>query len=182
MGDEPLRADIQKALNSALGEAMSNVAFHAYPDDKTESVDPTLHIWWVSASADRTARVLRVVIHDQGASIPATLPERSWFKALNSIASLETISREVPYLYPRDAHYIEYAMGVGNSQTKQAGRGEGLPQMRELLDICGGGSLTILSRGGVCCYTPNGPLRSQALPTPVDGTFIEWEMHLPRAN
>jgi anti-sigma regulatory factor (Ser/Thr protein kinase) len=180
-GSEPMRPDIQKALNSALGEAMSNVAHHAYPDRDGESGGETLNIWWVSASADRTARVLRVVVYDQGATIPVTLPKRTWFAALDLTRTFSATSRDGVVPHPHDADYIEYAMGVGKTQTGQAGRGEGLPQMRELLNICGAGSLMILSRGGVCCYWPDKPMASQALSIPIEGTLIEWEIHLPKA-
>lgn len=182
VGDsEPLRADVHLALNSALGEAMANVAAHAYPEVVGESDGEQLNLWWVSASADRDARTLRVVAYDQGASIPVTLPQRSWASALSFSSALASISRDGTVPHPHDAAYIEFAMGEGNTQTGLPGRGEGLPQMKDLVKICGAGSLTILSRGGVCCYRPGEQVNSQPLPIPIKGTLIEWEMCLPRA-
>jgi anti-sigma regulatory factor (Ser/Thr protein kinase) len=179
--EEPLRTDVHLALNSALGEAMSNVAAHAYPESSEESEPASLRLWWISASADRRRRMLSVVIYDQGASIPATLPYRSWARTLNPARAIGTVAggSEVPH--PHDGDYIEFAMGEGNTQTGKPERGRGLPQMRELVKICGDGSLTILSRGGLCCYRPSKNLSSRPLPVPIDGTLIEWEMHLPRA-
>lgn len=177
--EEPLREDVRLALNSALGEAMSNVAAHAY--DETESEALTLKHWWVSASADKERRVLRVVAYDQGASIPVTLPKRSWAAILRPSALVSTLVGGHVVPYPMDADYIEFAMGEGKTQTGEPGRGEGLPQMRDLVKICGSGSLTILSRGGICCYRPEEKIVSIPLRTPIKGTLLEWEMHLPRA-
>lgn len=180
IGDShPLRPDVMKALNSALGEALSNVTQHAYPGTY-ETTHAKVDRWWVSASADRSARTLRVVVYDQGASIPWTLPNRSWASKLDP--------RKLPLLVPRpgqeknpfDADYIKFAIGEGTSQTYEEHRGQGLPQMRDLVRICGAGSLTILSRAGMCCYTPDEGLMSSALPLPIEGTLIEWEMCLPR--
>lgn len=178
---DALRFDVRLALNSALGEAMANVAAHAYPDDTddTESVPENLRLWWVSASADRSKRILRVVAYDQGASIPVTLPRRTWAAKFNPTQIVAALSTEDVAPYPYDGDYIEFAMGEGRTQTGESGRGIGLPQMRDLVKICGAGSLTILSRGGVCCYRPTQDTNGSALPVALEGTLIEWEMQLP---
>jgi hypothetical protein len=121
------------------------------------------------------------VIYDHGASIPVTLPKREWFAKLDPRNIFATIYRDPQVPHPHDADYIQYAMGRGNTKTEEPGRGEGLPQMRDLIEICGGGSLTILSRGGICCYRPQAEMFSQALPIAIEGTLVEWEMHLPKA-
>jgi hypothetical protein len=178
--DGPMTPEVVSALNSALGEAMINVARHAYPDD-FESPFVQVKRWWIAASANRAERRLNVVVYDQGASIPWTLPKQTWAAMFHGILAKATGS--LPDVsYPHDADYIEYAMGEGRTQTGQQGRGEGLPQMRDFVKICGAGSLTILSRGGKCCYRPENTFAKESLIMPIDGTLIEWEMQLPRVN
>jgi hypothetical protein len=176
--DGPMTPEVVSALNSALGEAMINVARHAYPQD-FESQFVQVKRWWIAASANRAERRLNVVVYDQGASIPWTLPKQTWASRFHGIIARATGS--LPDVgYPHDADYIEYAMGEGRTQTGVQGRGEGLPQMRDFVKICGAGSLTILSRGGKCCYRPENSFVKEPLVMPIDGTLIEWEMQLPR--
>lgn len=177
---DPLRSDIRLALNSALGEAMSNVAAHAYLDH-TESVDDELKLWWVSASADKKRRTLRVVAYDQGLSIPHTFPKSSWAAGFSLTRIVESITGEDVGMFPYDPDYIQFAMGEGKSQTGEPGRGEGLPQMCALIRIAGSGSLTILSRGGVCCYRAGESTIGSRLVKTLEGTLIEWELMLPSA-
>ncbi len=176
--DAPLPSNVQKALNSALGEAMTNVANHAYPDDCPDQ-SSKINRWWISASANRSRRSLTVVVYDQGATIPWTLPKRSWASTFSPSRLVSNVVSDHPF--PLDSDYIEYALGEGSTQTERPERGQGLPQMRDLVRICGGGSLTILSRGGKCCYRPGVAVQLESLPVPLEGTLIEWEMHLPRA-
>lgn len=179
--DGPMTAEVVGALNSALGEAMINVARHAYPAD-FESQYVQVKRWWIAASANRAERRLNVVVYDQGASIPWTLPKQTWASIFHGILAKATGT--LPDVgYPHDADYIEYAMGEGRTQTGEQGRGEGLPQMKDFVRICGAGSLTILSRGGKCCYRPEQTtLAKEPLVMPIDGTLIEWEMQLPRVD
>lgn len=179
--DGPITSEVVKALNSALGEAMINVARHAYPAD-FESQYVQVERWWIAASANRAERRLNVVVYDQGASIPWTLPKQTWASIFHGIVA--KAAGTLPDVgYPHDADYIEYSMGEGRTQTGEQGRGEGLPQMKDFVRICGAGSLTILSRGGKCCYRPEQTtLAKQLLIMPIDGTLIEWEMQLPRVD
>jgi len=158
---------------------MINVARHAYPEDFESPFDQVKR-WWIAASANRVERKLNVVVYDQGASIPRTLPKQSWTSKINHLFGIATGS--VPNVqYPHDAEYIAFAMDEGRTSTYEPGRGEGLPQMKEFVQICGGGSLTILSRGGKCVYRPDF-LTKEPLVVPIDGTLIEWEIHLPQTE
>lgn len=169
--------DIELALNSALSEAMANVSKHAYPDYHAFQYQ---HIssWWVTASADRSTRKLTVVMYDQGASIPVTWPRKTWIAHIQDFISNNRLAHK-EFEYQDDATYVKGAMLRGNTQTDELGRGEGLPQMKELVDICGAGSLTIWSRGGVWRYKPNEPLVTASHRCSVGGTLIEWVIELP---
>ena len=173
-----LHDEIVFALNSALSEAMVNVARHAYPSDypfKYRHVGS----WWVTASAHRQTGRLIVVMYDHGATIPITLPKKKWTSAISDFV-LRNLTRQKEFEYQDDAAYIEGAMRRGQTHTGERGRGEGLPQMMELIDICGGGSLTIWSRGGVCRYQRGKRLERESHPWSVGGTLIEWVIDLPR--
>lgn len=176
--DGPMTEEVVLALNSALSEAMANVARHAYPPE-FDFRFTHVNAWWVTASADRTNRRLTVVVYDQGASIPVTIPQKPWMHSVQQYI-LQNLLVEKQFEYQDDATYIEGAMRHGRTQTQERGRGEGLPQMKELVDICGGGSLTIWSRGGVCQYTPDAELAKATYEFSVGGTLIEWVMDLPR--
>ena len=176
--DGPMTEEVVLALNSALSEAMANVARHAYPSE-FDFRFAHVNAWWVTASADRANRRLTVVVYDQGASIPVTIPQKPWMHSVQQYV-LQNLLVEKQFEYQDDATYIEGAMRQGRTQTLERGRGEGLPQMKELVDICGGGSLTIWSRGGVCQYTPDAELTKATYEFSVGGTLIEWVMDLPR--
>ena len=176
--DGPMTEEVVLALNSALSEAMANVARHAYPRDFDFEL-AHVNAWWVTAFADRSSRRLTVVVYDQGASIPVTIPQKPWMHAVQQYIR-QNLLVENEFEYQNDATYIEGAMRRGRTQTQEKGRGEGLPQMKELVDICGGGSLTIWSRGGVCEYAPETELKKGTYEFSVGGTLIEWVMDLPR--
>lgn len=135
--DDDLR-ELLPEINTAVSEAMINVARHAYPDDYTLQSDyDTIGQWWMTARADRSLQQLTIVVYDQGATIPGTLPYRSWFKA-----TVQDILRSVAptFVYDDtrrtfDHEYINYSMKKGKSQTGERERGLGLPQMQALIDL-----------------------------------------------
>lgn len=175
--DGPMSDDLVVALNSALGEAMANVSRHAYQGDiplEFRSVDA----WWITATADRRNRKLTIVFYDQGATIPVTLPRKPLMRTLVDMLR-RPLSSQPEFEFQDDAIYIEGAMARGETQTGEPGRGEGLPQMMELVDICGSGSLTIYSRGGMARYRCGQDIEIRSFPHSVGGTLIEWEMEFP---
>ena len=178
--ESPISEDVEVALNNALSEAMINVSKHAYPDDhefRYRHIDK----WWVTASADRVKRVLTIVIYDQGASIPVTFPKKTLSKSvLDYLTSALRLSPE--FEFENDGAYIEGAMMPGKSQTGQSFRGLGLPEMKDLVDICGDGSLRIFSRGGECYYRAGDRLERHSRQESAGGTLIEWKLFLPKGE
>ncbi|AZB62968.1 hypothetical protein EBL87_04185 [Cereibacter sphaeroides] len=179
---EQLLADI----NSAVSEAMINVARHAYPSDfVAASIYDTVGQWWFAAQADRPSRELKIVVYDQGATIPGTLPRREWFKS-----TVESVMRSVvpDFIYDRDKNqrigsldheYINYSMRRGKTQTNDPERGLGLPQMQSLVDHCSDGSISIVSRSGLYRYAKGTSTMMRALPVDLEGTLVEWRLSLP---
>ena len=174
--DQQIQEDVELALNNALSEAMINVSKHAYPADHDFKFR---HIgkWWVTASVDRSSRELTVVIYDQGASIPVTFAQKNWPQAARDfLTSMLTFAPS--FEFENDGTYIEGAMKPRSTQTGKAFRGLGLPEMKDLVDICGRGSLRIFSRGGECYYEAGRQLQRRSRQHSVGGTLIEWTLHL----
>lgn len=180
--NETKATEILADVNSAVSEAMINVARHAYPEDFVEqSPYDTVGQWWMTAQADREDRTLRIVLYDQGATIPGTLPFRSWFKETVEAAMQQIIPsfKHSPDYRALDHEYINHSMKEGKTQTGDKQRGLGLPQMQSLIDLCDDGSLTIVSRGGLYKYSKNIGTHTQALPVDLEGTLVEWHLSLP---
>lgn len=177
LGEAPqIQEDVELALNNALSEAMINVSKHAYPGDhdfKFRHVSK----WWVTASVDRSSRELTVVIYDQGATIPLTFSQKNWSQTVRDFLT-SVLTSKPSFEFENDGTYIEGAMRPRSSQTGKAFRGLGLPEMKDLVDICGRGSLRIFSRGGECYYEAGRPLQRRSRNHSIGGTLIEWTLHL----
>ncbi|WP_424973578.1 ATP-binding protein [Dinoroseobacter sp. S124A] len=177
LGEGPqIQEDVELALNNALSEAMINVSKHAYPnnhDFKFRHVSK----WWVTASVDRGSRELTVVIYDQGASIPVTFSQKNWSQTVRDFFK-SVLAPKPSFEFENDGTYIEGAMRPRSSQTGKAYRGLGLPEMKDLVDICGRGSLRIFSRGGECYYEAGRQLQRRSRDHSIGGTLIEWTLHL----
>ena len=172
--------EIAIALNSALSEAMSNVAWHAYPADH-EFEFRHVGSWWVTATVDREQETLTVVIYDQGATIPVTYPSKATSsRVLEFLARVRALVRR--HDYDDDGAYIEAAMEYGNTQTKEPNRGKGIHDMKQVIDLCQRGRLTIHSRGGRCEYAPGQGTKRTSFPYSVGGTLIEWVIQLPEPD
>ncbi|KRS11031.1 hypothetical protein XM53_18300 [Roseovarius atlanticus] len=171
-----LSRDTRMALNSALGEAMVNVSKWAYPSDY-EYAFPNLGKFWVTASVDGRNNLLTVSIYDQGISIPVSYPRQPLKeKAWEYLKSL--LSSEGEFKFQDDSAYIDCAMRFGNSHSDLEYRGQGLPQMKELIDTVENGCLTICSRGGLWQYEHGRSTVRKSFPNSIGGTLIEWKLKL----
>lgn len=162
---------------TALSEAISNVTNHAYPKDM---LLPHAHIdsLWVAATANRDDNSLTVVVYDQGVTIPVTYPR------INRLAKVgryleRTLRKDRRFDFDNDGTYIRAAMRHGGSRTDQKHRGKGLPQMIDVVERIGTGSMSVYSRGGWCRRSSNRRFKSGAVPYSVGGTLIEWVVELP---
>ncbi|SMX44471.1 hypothetical protein OCA8868_03154 [Octadecabacter ascidiaceicola] len=161
---------------SIVSEVMANVTQHAYRNE----VDFTynhLSSFWVSAEANRAEKTLRIVLYDQGATIPVTYPILDRTKRVTRF--LERVLRRAPkFDYEDDGTYIRAALRYGGSRTDLDYRGKGFPQMIQLLGTLGGGELMVLSRGGWCARASNGKVTSGSYPCSIGGTLVEWKIEL----
>lgn len=174
------------ALNSAVGEAATNTREHAYKKYHTFRY-PHVGRWWATGAASIRERQIVVSLYDQGVTIPVSYPRLPAFQQL--MATLNLFSSSPENQYANDAKLIQAATVHGNTgrnvgstvANKRIG-GFGLPQIKDAINLCGGGSLMILSRGGRYIYTLDQGTRSEQLDTfdcSVGGTLIEWAVTLP---
>ena len=161
---------------SIISEVMSNVTQHAYRKDVDFEYD---HIgsFWVSAEANKAEKTLRIVLFDQGATIPITYPK---MERTDKVARffLRALSRSPQFDYEDDGTYIRAALRYGGSRTELDYRGKGFPQMSDLLGTLGGGELRVFSRGGWCVRSRNGKVTSGSYDCSIGGTLVEWKIEL----
>jgi hypothetical protein len=169
-------------LNDAIMEAITNTVHHAYKHE--ELCEPhRLKAWWIAGSLIQTGsdRNLSIVVYDQGASIPRTLPTWDKYPLLRrALATLLPWEGDGPD--PNDARYdgeaIRLAIQVGRTSTSESNRGKGLHQIVQALQLSKGGSVHIFSRCGVWMQRFGAEAQSINLQTPMTGTLIIWKLNL----
>lgn len=155
-----------KLLFAAVTEAMTNVVHHAYKND-----DGGPKNWWLSAAHEADEVV--ILIYDQGAGIPKTLP----------LTLGERVRDWLPEgLATHDGRMIEVAHKLSRSGTGKSHRGRGLERdvRRYIEEHDGGGMYRVISGRGE--YTVPAGLGAaghvQSRPKPLKGTLIEWRLKL----
>lgn len=161
---------------SIISEVMSNVTQHAYRDGLDFEFDH-MGSFWVSAEANKAKRTLRLVIFDQGATIPGTYPKMERTDRVVRFFR-RALAQSRKFDYEDDGTYIRAALRYGGSRTDLDYRGKGFPQMTELLNTLGGGELRIFSRGGWCERSRNGKITSGSHDCSIGGTLVEWKIEL----
>ncbi len=161
---------------SIISEVMSNVTQHAYQSGVDFTYDH-LNSFWVSAEADRSEKTLRIVLYDQGATIPVTYPRLDRSEKVKRFLA-RMLQRKPKFDYEDDGTYIRAALRYGGSRTELDYRGKGFPQMIDLLNTLGGGELMVMSRGGWCARSSNGRVTSGSYASSIGGTLVEWKMEL----
>ena len=155
-----------KLLFAAVTEAMTNVVHHAY---KRGHRGPEK--WWLSAAHE--AGEVVILIYDQGAGIPKTLP----------LTLAEQFRDWIPDgVFAHDGRMIEVAHQLSRSESRQAHRGRGLQRdVRRYIEAHEGqGTYRVISGRGE--YTvaagEDAEGRVNSLPRPLQGTLIEWRLKL----
>ena len=166
---------LRQAIYSGLIEAMDNCAAHAYPEEYEFRFPTEHHRWWMSASV-ANGRQLEVIFFDQGATIPGTLPHsgkrefaRQWLTTTLNLVGIEAAD---------DGQRIQAAMAAGRSVFDEPGRGFGLLQMRQLVEIATSGSLRILSRRGLYIYEKGAGETVTTFDRSIGGTLVHWRFRL----
>lgn len=163
-------------LHTGLGEAITNVSHHAYPDDFETRIPKKQ--WFLTGSYHELTRTLKVAFYDQGAGIPKTLPASrikekiAEFLAKSSFSSLEK---------KRDEIQLKAAVEIDRTRTGKNDRGKGLQDLLEFIRQRKSGRLSILSNSGHYTYAINEGKESTSaspLSRPILGTLIIWSVVL----
>lgn len=176
----PYAADIdveaRQSFFRGISEAMTNVAQHAYPDSYDYGpIKISPRRWWLLGHVEKKSGLLRIMIVDQGIGIPKSLPRTYPMEVINGWLNY------LPLFTPDDGQMIKAAMKKGRSSTELRNRGKGLNDLKEIIDVCGSGQLSILSNRGRYRYSvTRGVPHEQAeqLAANIRGTFIEWAVPL----
>lgn len=178
MMGEDLDQAARRALFHGLTEAFSNVAGHAYAPPRRP-----VQRWWISASFEPESGTVTAMCYDRGLGIPATLPSSPRWPRIQAVLGRLGLSRHDHGALIRSAVEVS---GEKGSRTRQAHRGRGLGQMKELLDVALQGSLTIVSLNGR--YTvrklDDGTIEddTRAVEPALAGTLIEWSVTLQKSK
>lgn len=175
-------AAIPEGLFAVLTEALTNVRQHAYKD--LPEVDPAWRRWWLFARFDEPKPgvdgILYIAIYDAGEGIPATM--RNKLKAGEKFVDLiDKTGRLLSLSDGRDLdkHLMFEAVEHRRSQTGQAHRGNGLPEMRDFAASDEGGRFYIVSGHAQYSYAkgyPHGQVNCHKQEMP--GTLILWALPL----
>ncbi|WP_065383214.1 hypothetical protein [Hyphomonas sp. ND6WE1B] len=190
-----LDIEMRLALNSAIGEAANNAREHAHSPDHVFKY-PHVERWWATGAASISKREIVICLFDQGVTIPISYPKLPAFSRLKTILNLFDPNPSSPY--QNDAVLIQAATeygksgrppetGLGGAKAKKSSAvgGYGLPQIKDAINLCGGGTLIILSRGGRYIYRVDGKNIEEQLDTydySIGGTLIEWTVKLPMSG
>ncbi|WP_413522385.1 hypothetical protein [Photobacterium phosphoreum] len=163
-------------LHTGLGEAITNVSHHAYPDDY--DARSSKKQWFLTGSYNEQTKQLKVAFYDQGIGIPNTLPgSKVKEKVLEYLSKLniDHIERK------KDEQLLKAAVEINRTSTGINDRGKGLQDLLEFIKQLKSGRLSILSGSGHYTYTmKNGNESSMttALKRPILGTLIIWSVNL----
>lgn len=173
-------ADPPEGLYDVLGEALTNVHHHAYP----ESCDmpDAMRRWWMFSRYDKpednTPGSLYIAVYDIGEGIQNTM--RAKLEAGEMVLDLgvgltEFVGGSWKVL---DRRLLEKAVDHDRSSTGLANRGKGLPEMRDFIKSTESGRLHIIS--GHSQYTSNvqGNTQVTSWPEKILGTLILWSIPL----
>lgn len=166
----PTVAD-REALYEGLVEAMTNVSQHAYRLDDRESGPKR---WWISASVNAEQRTMTVMVVDHGVGIAKTLPRSNRWEAIRQVVPFD--------LLKDDAHIVRAAFakdGDNRSQTGELFRGKGLREnIKGYVESHNSrGQLRVITNKAAYIYSRDKDVEKEvsfAVPSPFDGTFIEW--------
>lgn len=175
-------AELPAELFVVLTEGLINVGHHAYPAGC--DIEAQHRKWWLFARftepvADRVGSIF-IAIYDMGVGIPSTL--RSKLKTGEMVMNAIDKTTELTGLSEGtwlDKRLLRTAIENPRTQTEQAHRGKGLPEMREFAASTDGGRLHIVS--GQAQYSMHGGKpdgQVQGFDEKFPGTLLLWNLPL----
>jgi len=175
-GHEGRLADgISKGLYSGIVEAMTNTIHHAYIGPIGGRLKFGIGKRWWMLSQERDG-VLTIAICDLGIGISKSLP-RSKTYSFESVKKLWKTLR----LDNSDKSAILVAIELGKTRTGQKGRGRGLAEIVEAVNLSAKGSVYIASNKGAASFnkTKNSAFNHSRS---IRGTLIHWQVPVVEKN
>lgn len=157
-----------KFIYKIIIELMNNTVQHAYID---ESIDDKL---WFTFIEDTTNKI-KITFFDMGIGIPSTVKKYTY------IEGTEKTGGDLNALIKRkDSFFIESSLkgDINRSQTEQANRGRGLPEIYGYYKDNYISNLKIASGRGICTFFDSNRLQSinQDCDASLEGTLFYWEL------
>lgn len=169
-GHEGELADgISKGLYSGIVEAMTNTIHHAYIGAEGEKLKYGIGQRWWMLSQERDG-VLNVAICDLGIGISKSLP-RSKTYSFDSVKKLWDSLR----LDNSDKSAILVAIELGKSRTGHSGRGRGLSEIVEAVNLSVDGRVYISSNKGAVSFSKKSNSAFNHSHS-IRGTLIHWQV------
>mgnify|MGYP004527112629 FL=1 len=148
----------RKTLKVGLTEAILNTHHHAYPSDFIENSIFKKPKWWVSACFDSNNNNMKLIVYDQGKTIPGTLDLKKYV-----------------VLNESDSEKLKTAVETSESSTKLANRGKGLKSIKQYAKNANNGELVIISKKGYYKYIKNtDTIKTFNMRLALEGTLISW--------
>lgn len=149
----------RKTLKVGLTEAILNTHHHAYPNDFIKKSIFKAPKWWVSACFDSSNNDMKLIVYDQGKTIPCTLDLKKYGLFNES-----------------DSDRIKTAVETSESSTKLANRGKGLKSIKQYAKNANNGELVIISKKGYYKYIKNADnIKTFNMGQALEGTLISWK-------
>lgn len=152
---------------TAVAEALANVG-HAYPSWFSTWPYRTAKQWWASGFWEPSTSTVGIQLYDQGAGIPLTLPKQTHYPRL-----LRALDPEAS-----PSGLIKAALQYGRTSTGKEGRGRGLSEMADWIEITRSGFLRIISGAGEVTYRPGRSIIGRNFDAPFCGTLVEWQVQI----
>lgn len=165
--DGRLAEGIRKGLYAGIVEAMTNTVHHAYDGDEGQRLKQSIGRRWWMLSQEKDGQ-LTVAICDLGIGIPRSLPRSSSFphKAVRDLWAALGLDNS-------DASAIKVAIEMGKTRTKLKGRGKGLSDIVDAVNLSPEGSVYLASNRGVfTCH--KGTTKAQNHSNSIRGTLVHW--------
>lgn len=156
---------------NAVSESFSNVWQHAYSLEARLPEVVSLKKWWIAI--EKVNDQLFMAVYDVGIGIPRSTRKKSWYTSLKAdlLGYFGGLNG--------DCQDLKTALEYGVSRYNLQGRGNGLPAIKELVEVNPDGDLYIVSGKGIYRYRSKFKREEWAsLESAFPGTLIQWNLAL----
>ncbi len=154
----PRRAE---RLTESLGECMTNVGIHAYPQHRKKEFRWGHMRWWLVGYTDQSCREIYFAFLDQGIGMPSTLKRKFVEKLLIPLS---------------DPELIKMAFTEARSSTGLKFRGRGLPTLKRYIDEAPDGELVVQTGQVRCAFSPGARANAKKTDLGLAGTLLVWHV------